>query len=126
MMGSDVWISAPRGVDPKKRFATLQLCIRAEGEQIVRLALIFRGEGRRLSQEEREHYHTLSSLIRVYFQVFIIYYTACLYVTVGWLFVSRGLGRTNMLCSTGAISSNLIQPQSMVRLFLRLTTMEPK
>ncbi|KAJ7331153.1 hypothetical protein OS493_020855 [Desmophyllum pertusum] len=44
-----VWVSQPSsGLD--KRQATLQLCIRADGEQNVKPALIFRGKGR----EERK------------------------------------------------------------------------
>ena len=44
------------------------VCV-AEGEQLVRVALIFRGLGHRLSDEEQQHYASLSHLIHVYFQV---------------------------------------------------------
>ncbi len=68
MMDVPVWIARPSGTNDK-RFCTLQLCLRACGEQVVRLAVIFRGQGLALSQEERELYESLSHLIRVYFQV---------------------------------------------------------
>ena len=51
---NQVWISQPgSGLD--KRQATLQLCIRAEGQQTVKLAIIFRGKGN-ISTEERDNY----------------------------------------------------------------------
>ena len=58
----------PKGSGLDKRQATLQLCIRAEGDQIVRLAIIFRGQGLRLSAEEKALYRSLSTLLQVYFQ----------------------------------------------------------
>ena len=48
-----------------KRQATLQLCIRAEGEQTVKPAIIFRGKGN-VSTDEREKY---DKEVDVYFQV---------------------------------------------------------
>ncbi|XP_028404065.1 tigger transposable element-derived protein 2-like [Dendronephthya gigantea] len=49
-----VWVSQPSsGLD--KRQATLQLCIRAEGEQNVKPAIVFRGKGN-LSIFEKEQY----------------------------------------------------------------------
>ena len=68
-IGGLQWASAPHGSGLAKRQATLQLCIRAEGEQVVRLALIFSTSGNYLSQAERDHYASLSHLIHVYFQV---------------------------------------------------------
>ena len=47
-----VWVSQPStGLD--KRQATLQLCIRAEGEQNVKPALVFRGKGNVLFRLQR-------------------------------------------------------------------------
>ena len=58
-----VWIQQPRsGLD--KRQCTLQVCIRAEGEQ-PKIAIIFRGTGKRLKESERLAYHPL---VDVYFQ----------------------------------------------------------
>lgn len=49
-----VWISQPSsGLD--KRQATLQLCIRAEGDQDVKPALVFRGKGN-VSPSEKDSY----------------------------------------------------------------------
>ena len=49
-----VWISQPgSGLD--KRQATLQLCIKAEGEQTVKPAIIFRGKGNVLSAEQEKY-----------------------------------------------------------------------
>ena len=50
-----VWISQPgSGLD--KRQCTLQVCFRPSGEQ-PRLGVIFRGTGKRISQDEKEAYH---------------------------------------------------------------------
>ena len=50
-----VWISQPgSGLD--KRQCTLQICFRPTGEQ-PRLGVIFRGTGKRISQDEKEAYH---------------------------------------------------------------------
>ena len=58
-----VWVSQPsNGLD--KRQATLQLCIRAEGEQNVKPAIVFRGKGN-ASQEEKVQY---DKDLDVYFQ----------------------------------------------------------
>ena len=62
--GSDqVWVSQPSsGLD--KRQATLQLCIRAEGPQNVKPAVVFRGKGN-VSAEEKGQY---DKGVDVYFQ----------------------------------------------------------
>lgn len=58
-----VWVSQPgSGLD--KRQATLQLCIRAEGRQTVKPAIVFRDKGN-VSTQEREKY---DKDIDVYFQ----------------------------------------------------------
>ena len=60
---NQVWISQPgSGLD--KRQATLQLCIRAEGQQTVKPAIIFRGKGNICAWMDTEinmkwTYHTL-------------------------------------------------------------------
>lgn len=59
-IGEPVFIRAPKGSGLDKRQATLQLCIRAEGSQLVRLAIIFKGQGLVLSAEERKVYAKLS------------------------------------------------------------------
>ena len=51
---NQVWISQS-GSGLGKRQATLQLCIRAEGQQTVKPAIIFRGKGN-ISTEERDKY----------------------------------------------------------------------
>lgn len=61
---NQIWISQPgSGLD--KRQATLQLCIRTEGQQTVKPAIIFRGKGN-ISTEERDKY---DNDVDVYFQV---------------------------------------------------------
>ena len=59
-----VWISQPgSGLD--KRQATLQLCIKAEGEQTVKPAIIFRGKGNVLSAKKDkydDHFKICASL----------------------------------------------------------------
>ena len=58
-----VWVSQPSsGLD--KRQATLQLCIRAEGDQNVKPALVFRGKGT-ISSAEKDSY---DERVDVYFQ----------------------------------------------------------
>ena len=58
-----VWISQPgSGLD--KRQATLQLCIKAEGEQTVKPTIIFRGKGNVLSAEQEKY----DADVHVYFQ----------------------------------------------------------
>ena len=60
---SKVWISQPAsGLD--KRQCTLQICCRPSGTQ-PKLAIIFRGTGKRLSLEERQAWH---KNVDVYFQ----------------------------------------------------------
>lgn len=49
-----MWVSLPSsGLD--KRQATLQLCIRAEGEQNVKPAIVFRGKGNMRADEKAEY-----------------------------------------------------------------------
>ena len=49
-----VWVSQPSsGLD--KRQAMLQLCIRAEGDQHVKPAIVFRGKGKVLSAEKAQY-----------------------------------------------------------------------
>ena len=64
MKGSEqVWVSQPSsGLD--KRQATLQLCIRAEGQQNVKPGIVFRGKGN-VSTEEKAQY---DEGVDVYFQ----------------------------------------------------------
>lgn len=64
MKGSEqVWVSQPSsGLD--KRQATLQLCIRAEGQQSVKPGIVFRGKGK-VSTEEKAQYDVG---VGVYFQ----------------------------------------------------------
>ena len=51
---AQVWVAQPAsGLD--KRQATLQLCIRAEGTQNVKPAIIFRGKGN-ITQQEKDQY----------------------------------------------------------------------
>ena len=58
-----VWVSQPSsGLD--KRQATLQLCIRADGEQNVKPALIFRGKGHVATAEKGKY----DKRVDVYFQ----------------------------------------------------------
>ena len=49
-----VWIFQP-GSSQDKRQATLQLCIRPEGEQTVKPAIIFRGKGNVPTEERLKH-----------------------------------------------------------------------
>ena len=58
-----VWISQPQS-GLEKRQATLQLCIRGEGEQTIKPAIIFRGKGNVSLQEISKH----DKRIDVYFQ----------------------------------------------------------
>ena len=58
-----VWISQPIS-GQEKRQATLQLCIRAKGEQTVKPAIIFRGKGN-VSLQELAKY---DKRVDVYFQ----------------------------------------------------------
>ena len=66
-IGRPCYIFQPGG-DLDKRQATIQLCIRAAGGQIVRPAIIFRGMGMRLNAYERALSISLSRFITVYFQ----------------------------------------------------------
>ena len=67
-IGKPCFIQMPHGSGLDKRQASLQLCIRAEGEQLVRIAIIMRGTGVRLCKEEKEAYARLRPFIAVYFQ----------------------------------------------------------
>ena len=58
-----VWIAQP-GSGLEKRQCTLQICVRAAGEQ-PRLAIIFRGKGMRISDDEKASWH---KDVDVYFQ----------------------------------------------------------
>ena len=61
--GKKVWVSSPiPGAD--KRFCSLNICFRPEGEQ-PRLAIIFRGKGKRISKEEKAAW---DEDVDVYFQ----------------------------------------------------------
>ena len=51
------------------RQASVHLCIRAEGDQCVRVAVVFRGMGVRLKAVELAVYESLKALIAVYFQL---------------------------------------------------------
>ena len=58
-----VWVSKPySGAD--KRQCSLNICFRPEGEQL-RIAVIFRGQGKRISQVEKQAWH---KNVDVYFQ----------------------------------------------------------
>ena len=52
---SKTWISQP-GAGLEKRQCTLQLCSRADGKQ-PRIAIIFRGTGKRIRQDEKDAWH---------------------------------------------------------------------
>ena len=58
-----IWISQPQS-GLEKRQATLQLCIRGEGEQTIKPAIIFRGKGNVSLQELSKH----DKRVDVYFQ----------------------------------------------------------
>ncbi len=58
-----VWVFQPSsGLD--KRQATLQLCIRASGEQNIKPGVVFRGKGNVTNEEKRQY----DSDVHVYFQ----------------------------------------------------------
>ena len=73
-IGESVWMAVPKGSGLAKRQATLQVCIRPEGEQLVKLLIIFRGTGSRLNQEERDLYASLAHLISIDFQVACMFF----------------------------------------------------
>ena len=52
---SSVWIAQPDSGLDKRQF-TLQLCIRPEGDQTVKPAIVFRGTGLRIGEDERQMY----------------------------------------------------------------------
>ncbi|KAK3287338.1 hypothetical protein CYMTET_5139 [Cymbomonas tetramitiformis] len=64
---SEVWINTPSGSSLEKRQCTLQICYVADarGHAQPRLAIIFRGMGKRLSQVEKEAW---DKRVDVYFQ----------------------------------------------------------
>jgi hypothetical protein len=66
-IGRPCFIFQPKG-DLDKRQASIQLCIRAEGEQLVRVGIIFRGRGEQVKAGERAMYGLLKPFICVYFQ----------------------------------------------------------
>ena len=61
---SSVWIAQP-GSGFDKRQSTLQLCVRPEGDQTVKPAIVFRGTGLRIGEDERQMY---DDCVDVYFQ----------------------------------------------------------
>jgi hypothetical protein len=66
IQGTPCWMWLPgSGLD--KRFISIMLCIRAEGEQISKPVVIFRGQGIQMKPEEIEHLESLTN-IRWYFQ----------------------------------------------------------
>jgi hypothetical protein len=67
-IGKPVFILMPKGSGLDKRQASIQLCIRAGGTQIVRIGLIFRNKGIIVCDEERAAYRQLSGILQVYFQ----------------------------------------------------------
>lgn len=56
-----VWVKSFGNGAYEKRQATLQLCIRAKGQQIP-VAVIFRGTGKRVKVAEKAAYHPKVSL----------------------------------------------------------------
>ena len=58
-----VWVSQPMS-GLEKRQATLQLCIRGNGSQTVKPAIVFRGKGNVTLSELAKHYKRID----VYFQ----------------------------------------------------------
>ncbi|KAK3245362.1 hypothetical protein CYMTET_45066 [Cymbomonas tetramitiformis] len=70
----EVWINTPSGSSLEKRQCTLQICYVSDagGRPQIRLALIFRGKGLRISQLEREAW---DKRVDVYFQVSIAKWT---------------------------------------------------
>jgi hypothetical protein len=60
-------VAEPGGGAYSKRQASIQLTIRAEGEQIVRPEIVFRGEGVQLTKKELDYFSSLGN-IRVRFQ----------------------------------------------------------
>jgi hypothetical protein len=61
MKGHRCWAALPGEAGLDKRQMTLQLTIRAEGDQIVKPVLIMRGEGH-VEQEELDYYKTLFNI----------------------------------------------------------------
>jgi hypothetical protein len=67
--GEPVYIAKPKGSSGlSKRQASIQLCIRAQGRQVVRIAVIFAGQGMQVTDEEARLYQQLSPFLQVYFQ----------------------------------------------------------
>jgi hypothetical protein len=67
-MGMACHLIQPKGGGLDKRQATIQLTIRARGEQNVLPAMIMRGQGNTCCLEELEAYNRLRGLIVIYFQ----------------------------------------------------------
>ena len=72
---SSVWIAQPGSGLDKSQF-TLQLCIRPEGDQIVKPAIVFRGTGLRIGEAERQMY---DDRVDIYFQKKSIVGSRCTY-----------------------------------------------
>jgi hypothetical protein len=66
--GQPVFILQPHGSGLDKRQASIILCICAATGQLVKIAIILKGEGRQLSPEEKAAYAQLAPFIEVYFQ----------------------------------------------------------
>ena len=66
IQGTPCWMWQP-GSGLEKRFITILLCIRAEGKQIIKPIVIFRGQGLRISEQEKAALDGLTN-IRWYFQ----------------------------------------------------------
>lgn len=64
--GTPCWMWQP-GSGSDKRFISLQLCIRAQGQQIIKPIIIFRGQGVHVNETELRELKKLKN-IRVYYQ----------------------------------------------------------
>jgi hypothetical protein len=133
------FLAGPKGSGLDKRQASLQLCIRADGEQLVRLAIIFRGTGKRVTEEEALLYRRLSRLIRVYWQVnnhltgllnSKLYNCLCVPV-LSWLYFilalfSRMHGLTKLSCWLGLTNlSQICLPWEEKKFYLEWTITAP-
>ena len=66
--GQPVFILQPHGSGLDKRKASIILCICADTKQLVKIAIILRGQGVQLSVEEKAAYARLAPFIEIYFQ----------------------------------------------------------
>ena len=66
IQGTPCWMWQP-GTGLDKRFITIHLCIRAEGDQIIKPVIIFRGQGVRISPQEKAALDAFTN-IKWYFQ----------------------------------------------------------